>query len=321
MPSYRDAKEQPFDWTGYGLVIVALYCIMTGLTDGQRDGWVSDRIVTYFVIAAVAAVAFIRSQMRRGSNLIDLTLFKNREFTCIIIITLIFGIGNFGTGYAVPVFGQLVQNMTPFAAGLVIMPAALAVAIALPFTGRLADTISARLGIMVGLTLFAMGSALMIDADINTPFFDVMIYYMISRFGMAFTMPFLMSTALRSLPPEQLNSGAGMVNFCRQLGGSLGTNAWVVFVQMRSQFHSDALTATQDSSNAASREMLAEVGQVLREAGVPETITEPGALHFLGQVIEAQAMTLGFQDGFLIFVVVFMLAMIPTWMLGPGNRK
>ena len=90
---------------------------------------------------------------------------------------------------------------------------------------------------------------------------------------------------------------------------------------MRSQFHSDALTATQDSSNAASREMLAEVGQVLREAGVPETITEPGALHFLGQVIEAQAMTLGFQDGFLIFVVVFMLAMIPTWMLGPGNRK
>ena len=321
MPSYRDAKEQPFDWTGYGLVIVTLYCVMTGLTDGQRDGWVSDRIVSFFLIAAVAAIAFLRSQMRVGSNLVDIKLFKNREFTCIIIVTLIFGIGNFGTGYAVPVFGQLVQNMTPFAAGLVIMPAALAVAIALPFTGRLADTISARIGIMVGLSLFAMGSALMIDADVNTPFLNVMVYYMISRFGMAFTMPFLMSTALRSLPPEQLNSGAGMVNFCRQLGGSLGTNAWVVFVQMRTQFHSDALTATQDSSNAASRELLNGVGQVLREAGVPESVTEPGALYFLGQVIEAQATTLGFQDGFLVFVVVFMLAMIPTWMLGSGQRK
>ena len=112
-----------------------------------------------------------------------------------------------------------------------------------------------------------------------------------------------------------------MVNFCRQLGGSLGTNAWVVFVQMRTQFHSDALTATQDSSNAASREMLEGVGQMLREAGVAETVTEPGALYFLGQVIEAQATTLGFQDGFLIFVIVFMLAMIPTWMLGPGKKK
>ena len=61
--------------------------------------------------------------------------------------------------------------------------------------------------------------------------------------------------------------------------------------------------------------------QVLREAGVPELVTEPGALYFLGQVIEAQATTLGFQDGFLVFVVVFMLAMIPTWMLGSGQRK
>lgn len=320
MPSNRDAKEQPFDWTGYGLIIVTLYCVMTGLTDGQRDGWVSNTIVSYFVIAVVAAIAFLRSQLRRGATLVDLNLFKNREYTSIIIITLIFGIGNFGTGYAVPVFGQLVQGMTPFAAGLVIMPAALAVAIALPFTGRLADTISPRVGIIIGLILFASGSALMIDADVNTPFFDIMLYYMISRFGMAFTMPFLMSSALRSLPPEQLNAGAGMVNFCRQLGGSLGTNAWVVFVQMRTQFHSDALTATQDSSNGASRELLDSVGQVLREAGVPDTVTEPGALHFLGQVIEAQALTLGFQDGFLIFVIVFMLAMIPAWMLGPGKK-
>jgi len=321
MPSNRDAKEQPFDWTGYGLIIVTLYCVITGLTDGQRDGWVSNTIVSYFVIAAVAGIAFLRSQMRRGATLVDLNLFKNREYTSIIIITLIFGIGNFGTGYAVPVFGQLVQGMTPFAAGLVIMPAALAVAIALPFTGRLADTISPRVGIIVGLALFASGSALMIDADVNTPFFDIMLYYMISRFGMAFTMPFLMSTALRSLSPEQLNAGAGMVNFCRQLGGSLGTNAWVVFVQMRTQFHSDALTATQDSSNTASRELLEGVGQVLREAGVAETVTEPGALYFLGQMIEAQALTLGFQDGFLIFVLVFMLAMIPAWMLGPGKRN
>ena len=321
MPSYRDAKEQPFDWTGYGLIIVTLYCIMTGLTDGQRDGWVSNTIVSYFVVAAVAAVAFLRSQLRRGSTLVDLSLFRNREYTSIIIITLIFGIGNFGTGYAVPVFGQLVQGMTPFAAGLVVMPAALAVAVALPFTGRLADTISPRLGIMTGLGLFAMGSALMIDADVNTPYLNIMAYYMISRFGMAFTMPFLMNSALRSLPPEQLNAGAGMVNFCRQLGGSLGTNAWVVFVQMRTQFHSDALTATQDSSNAASRELLEGVGQMLREAGVPETVTEPGALHFLGQMIEAQALTMGFQDGFLFFVVVFMIAMLPAWMLGPGKPK
>ena len=320
MPSYRGSREQPFDWTGYVLILITLYCVMTGLTDGQRDGWVSIRIVGLFVIAFLCGTAFLQSQLRQAETLVDLSLFRNRQYTKIIIITLIFGIGNFGTGYAVPLFGQLVQGMTPLAAGLVIMPAALMVAMALPFTGRLADTISPRIGIMIGLALFASGTAFMIDADVNTPYLSVMFYYMVSRFGMSFTMPFMMSTALRSLPPEQLNSGAGMMNFCRQLGGSLGTNAWVVFVQMRTQFHSEAFTATQDSANTASRELLDSVGQILRESGVPETVSEPGALLYLGQIVEAQATTLGFQDGFLMFVIVFVLAMIPAWMLGSGKK-
>ena len=112
-----------------------------------------------------------------------------------------------------------------------------------------------------------------------------------------------------------------MVNFCRQLGGTLGTNAWVVFVQMRTQFHADAFTATQDSANVASRELLDKVGQMLREGGVSDVSNQSTALHYLGQVVHAQATTAGFQDGFLIFTVVFVLAMIPAWMLGPGRKR
>ena len=321
MPSHRAAKGQPFDWTGYALVLIALYCVVTGLTDGQRDGWTSTRIVGLFAAAFIASAGFLVSQMRARETLVDLSLFRNREFTAIIVITMIFGIGNFGTGYAVPVFGLLVQGMTPLDAGLVVMPAALMVAVALPFTGRLADTIAPRNGILVGLCLFAIGAAFMVDADVNTPYANVMLYYAIGRFGMSFTMPFLVSTALRGLPPRQLNAGAGMVNFCRQLGGTLGTNAWVVFVQMRTQFHADAFTATQDSANVASRELLDKVGQMLREGGVSDVSNQSTALHYLGQVVHAQATTAGFQDGFLIFTVVFVLAMIPAWMLGPVRKR
>jgi len=321
MPSNRVAKGQPFDWIGYALVLIAVYCVVTGLTDGQRDGWTSTRIIALFTAAFAASAGFLVLQTRPGDSLVDLTLFHNRQFTYIVIVTMIFGIGNFGTGYAVPVFGQLVQGMTALDAGLVVMPAALMVAVALPFTGRLADTIAPRTGILIGLIFFAAGSAFMIDADVNTPYVNVMLYYAISRFGMSFTMPFLISTALRDLPPRQLNAGAGMVNFCRQLGGTLGTNAWVVFVQMRTQFHSASFTATQDSANIASRELLDKVGQILREGGVTDVGNQSAALHYLGQVVHAQATTQGFQDGFVIFTIVFMLAMIPAWMLGPGRKR
>jgi len=42
----------------------------------------------------------------------------------------------------------------------------------------------------------------------------------------------------------------------------------------------------------------------------------PGALLFLGEVINAQASTLGFQDGFLLMVFFFLCAMIPAYLLG-----
>lgn len=187
-------------------------------------------------------------------------------------------------------------------------------------TGKLADRIPAHIGILIGLVLFAIGTAPMYGADVNTSFLLIMFYFIISRFGMSFTNPFIMKTALASLPPEKLNAGGGTINFCRQFGGSLGLTAWVAFVEYRTQFHSEALTATQSSANATTQEMLQGVARIFTESGLPAELHLPGALHFLGQVIHAQASTFGFQDGFLLLVFFFLCAMIPAYMLGKIKR-
>ncbi len=106
----------------------------------------------------------------------------------------------------------------------------------------------------------------------------------------------------------------------RQLGGSIGINAVVVLISQRTQFHSDALTTTQTPANPASREFLDVVKHLLDESGVPTAIHQPGALHYLGNVIEAQAATFGFQDGFLFISIVFVCALIPVWILKRAGR-
>ena len=55
---------------------------------------------------------------------------------------------------------------------------------------------------------------------------------------------------------------------------------------------------------------------LMGRAGLPEGLTNSGALNYLGKVIEAQALTLGYQDGFIMISVVFALALIPAWILG-----
>lgn len=316
VPSVRSRERIPFDWTGYVFLVICVYCLITALTDGVRDGWTSSYILGLFMAGIAAGIALILTQLRDRPTLIDVSLFEHKQFAMTALIAFVFGVGNFGTGYGVPVFVQLIQGMTPLDAALLMLPSALLVVAALPFTGRLADTVPPHIGIMIGLALFAIGTAPMSGADVNTPFVLVMAYFIVSRFGMSFTSPFIMNTALRSLPPDKLTAGGGTINFCRQFGGSLGLTAWVAFVQSRTQTHGEMLTATQSSANAATQELLDKVGDAFTDAGLPSELHEPGALHYLGQVIHAQASTFGFQDGFLLLVFFFICALVPAYLLG-----
>ena len=96
----------------------------------------------------------------------------------------------------------------------------------------------------------------------------------------------------------------------------MGLTAWVAFVEFRTQFHGDALAATQSADNSTTQALMHGVSQLFTAAGLPRDLHEPGALHFLSTVVHAQASTFGFQDGFLLLVFFFLCAMIPAYLLG-----
>lgn len=316
MSSVRATDLPAFDWLGYTLLIIAFYCVMTGLADGQRQGWLSNSITGLFGLAIVTGGAFVWLQISRASPLLDFSLFLQRPFLVSAFVGFVVGMGNFGSIYAVPVFAQLVQNLTPLDAGMLMLPASLIALCALPLIGRLADSITPRTGIVIGLLFFAVGTFPLAAADANTPFLHVLFFVVIVRLGMSVNLPFVTRTALASLPADKVDVGAGTLNFCRQLGASLGTAVWVVFLDIRTHFHSDVLAATQSAANDSSQEMLAGVRRVLQEFGFAGADHQSGALHYLGQVVHAQATARGFQDGFLVLSIGFLVAVIPALLLG-----
>ncbi len=305
-----------FDWSGYILLCTALLFLLTAGANGQRYGWTSNTLLTTLIIGLGAGAWFIRLQLRSTEPLLDFSLFRNAQFTSAVLVSFVFGVGNFASNYIIPVFVQVVQGFTPGLAGFMLLPAGILVISGTPIFGRVADAFPAHLMVMVGLTLFAFGNFLMSGADVNTSFWTFTFFIIVARSGMALIMPSLSTAALRALTPEQLNKGSGTVNFFRQFGGSCGITALVVFMEQRTQFHGEAFTATQTPGNIVSRELIGQVGSLMGEAGLPSALHGPGALHYLGQVIEAQSLTLGYQDGFLMISIVFVLALIPAWILG-----
>jgi hypothetical protein len=105
------------------------------------------------------------------------------------------------------------------------------------------------------------------------------------------------------------------MNFIRQLGGAFGVNLLAVLLERRTTLHADALAATQTSDNPATMDLLARVAGMVKAAGLPDFQQLPAALQFLGQVVAIQANTLAFHDGFLVVTLIFLIALLPTWLL------
>jgi MFS transporter, DHA2 family, multidrug resistance protein len=305
-----------FDWPGLLLLSAALACLLTGLSNGQREGWYSDYILGLFFTAVFAATTFIVWELRAPQPLVSLKVLTNPQFTGAATVAFIFGVGLFGSTYLVPLFVQTVQHLTPLAAGLLLMPGGLILAVFLPLGGYLSDRMPARGLIVAGLLCFAFSSWWLAYVDVNTPFWTVVWCVVLTRIGLGFIKPALNLAALRSLRPELLGQGAGMINFARQLGGAFGVNLLSVILDRRTFFHSDALTSLQTAGNSATAELLRLVQQALANAGASQELQAAGALHYLGRVIYAQAYTLGFRDSFLVVAVIFALGLIPAWIMG-----
>ncbi|MDA1099323.1 MAG: DHA2 family efflux MFS transporter permease subunit [Proteobacteria bacterium] len=317
----KDTVGLPFDWIGYGLVVGAIVCTMTAIANGQRDGWGSEKIVLLGSAGLGLSSAFVISQLRSAAPILDFSVFRHRQFAAAAALGFVFGAGNFASTYIIPVFVQTVQNFTPTAAGLVTAPAGLVVMLFFPIAGRMIDAFPAHYLAMVGLLLFALGAALLHLADVNTAFYTLVFYVVIGRVGQSIMLPAINVSALGALPPDKLNNGSGTINFVRLMGGAFGVNLLVVFIEQRTAFHSTALTATQTPDNAASQELLGHLSDLLAQGGVSEALVQSGSLNFLSRVIEAQANTMGFKDGFMIIAVVFVLALLPALVLGNSRKR
>jgi hypothetical protein len=141
------------------------------------------------------------------------------------------------------------------------------------------------------------------------------------RVGTALTRPVTNATALKSLPPDMVNQGASTINFVRKLGAAIGTNCVIVFLELRIPFHGDAYASTQTSASQTTLEMRDQLARLFSEAGVPEVARDAAAFRYLGDIIYAQASTMGYHDAFMVLAVVAFLGVAPAWLMARLNKR
>ena len=316
LPGREDDGPLPaFDFAGVAILSVFLAVILSTLSNAQRLGWDSNIILLGFAVSAASALAFVLWELHTDKPMLDMRLFANFAFVSASVVSFIMGAGLFGSTYLLPVFVQQIQGMTPTQAGLLLMPSGIVMLLVFPIAGRLSDKVPAAILIGIGMAIFAWSSWLMTDANIDTTFWTLAWWTVISRVGLGLVFPAISSGSLKVLPRHLLGQGSGASNFIRQLGGAFGVNLLTVFIERRTVLHADAFAATQTSDNATTMELLREVAGLMQATGLPDTQLLPAAASFLGQTVVIQASNAAFQDGFMVVFAIFLLALVPTWFM------
>jgi EmrB/QacA subfamily drug resistance transporter len=321
MPGKELAKRlPPFDWLGLALVLLVLFNLLTGLSDGPREGWDTISVVLHLSGALATVIVFILWELRAPYPLLDLSLFRNAKFSLTMIAGFVFGAGLFASGYFIPVFVQTIQHYSATQAGLLLAPGGLVMMLFFPIAGRITDSVPAHIPIATGLLVFSVGFFLIQTVDVNTAFWTLVAYTLIHRVGLSLAIPSLGVAALQAVPKDKLARAASNATFFRNLGGGVGIALLTAFFQVRAQFHADAFAATQTGGNETTSELLLGIQRLLAASGLPDTTQLAGALSYLSQMVLAQANTLAFKDTFLAIAVVALLAAGPAWMIGRGTK-
>jgi DHA2 family multidrug resistance protein len=309
-------KSTRFDYIGFGLLAIGVGALQIALDKGQEDDWFGSRfITTLIVIAAVGLISMVIWEWFHKEPVVDVHLYKSFNFASCNLMLFAFGFVLFSSTVLLPQFLQTLMGYTAETAGMVLSVGAILLVFLTPVVGRLAGLLQARYLLAFGWIALAMGMYLTCKRmDLLISFRAATMVRVWQFLPVGFLFVPLTMAAYVGLPEEKSNAAAGLINFVRNLGQSVGTSAVTTLLARRGQYHQSVLAEYTRSPrfNAS----VAGLANRLTHVGLSPYSAQKQALDRMYRMVIAQAQAMSYVDvywlltvtGGLMFLLSFLLA-------------
>jgi EmrB/QacA subfamily drug resistance transporter len=228
----KGPQAEKLDLIGLALLSPACIALIYGLTEAGNHGSFGDGHALVPLLLGVALlVAFTLHSLRGSAPLIDVRLFKVRNFTMGSIVVFIAALPLFGAMALVPLYYQQVRGDTALHAGLLFAPQGFGMAIALVASGALSDKIGPRPIVLSGLGMAAAGGAVFTQITGHTSVLLISAALAVSGAGLGVSLVPALTAALRGLRQNTIAKATTSVRIFQQLGGSFGIALIFVVLQ------------------------------------------------------------------------------------------
>ena len=304
-------SHQPVNTVGLILLALGVGALQLMLDQGRELDWFnSTEIIVLTIIAAVGLIALIIWELTDDNPVVDVSLFKSRNFTVGCVSTSLAFLVYSGTVVLIPLLLQQVYNYTATWAGLAAAPVGLLPILLAPIIGKFGNKIDMRILITISFMVYALTfywRAVTFEPEMT--FMDVALPQFVQGLAVAcFFMP-LTTITLSGLPPEKMASASSLFNFLRTLAGSIGTSLTTFIWYNREAVHHTQLTEVINPYNPISQQFF----QTMESFGLSEEQTAS----YLAKQITAQGFIIGANEIFLVSAITFISLVVLIWFAKP----
>jgi DHA2 family multidrug resistance protein len=312
-PAYiKEQKAGSIDYVGLGFLVVGLGALQVVLDKGEREDWFSSNFIVILTIASITAlILLIYWELKTRHPVVDLRLFKERNYAAGVTIFFFFGFVLYGSIMLLPLYLQTIMGYDATLAGWALAFGGVGSLMVLPIVGRLTQVIDGRWLVGIGLFINAVAVYMMSNYNTQVDFFAAWFPRFIQGLGLGTTFVSLTTLTMSRISQEKMGNATGIFNLMRNLGGSFGIATATTLLARRSQLHQSRLVEHLTPLNLPFQVWQHRISEAL--PGLPPNWQwwqhkEPlGALYM---EVHRQAQMLSFCDDYWFFTIVF-LALLP----------
>ncbi len=309
------------DFVGFALLGLTFGSLEFLLDKGQEDDWFSSHIISFFAIVCVAAFVFMiyweLRQLRIGHRpIINLTLFKRRNFAISFLLMFVLGFALYGTTVLIPQLVQTLLGYTAELAGLVLSPAGFIMMAMMPIVGFLSGKIDARKLIGFGFLMLTSALIEMHTLNLGVSYKYLAFLRIFQASGLAFLFIPINTIAYIGVKQSENNDVSGLTNLARNVGGSCGTAFMATMLLRRTAAHENNMVRNLTTANPAFN---AQVDALKGSFGQGYQAIHSAQAYIYNQ-LHRQASMLAYLD-IIQYLAVFCACMLPLLFLIPRPPK
>ena len=324
LPSSKPNSTASADYCGAFFLITSISVLLVALNQGQKEGWSSPYISMLFGVTIASFICFVMVETWVNNPIIEFGLFRNINFTIANVVGFLSFMALNGGTFLLPFFLKSMLYYSSSTAGLTLLPQTVSIVICAPIGGRLADRFGPRLPAFMGIMMISCALYLLDTINLDFSGYQFSLRVVLLGMGLGFTMSPLSSCVMASLPKDKIGVGAGIFNFLKLIGGSIGVVLSETILTHRETYHYQVLSEGLNGTGHAS----GEVFRLLRSLGEGHGMSSQmlwNATHgwmtgqgqsphqyllfktLISQMVQRQAAVLSFQDVFYIAAVLCFL--------------